>query len=525
MFLSYLQRFDQFFCGYLGRVHLISYLYTPLTPKNHILTMFKTPSPNLGLRNLLLLVLATICTTAMAMSPQAAAYAFATDDSLAHASVGICVLDIHSGQVVAEYCPDQSLVTASTMKVVTAASALYSLGPDFTFSTKVFLTGNIDKNGVLHGNIVVQGGGDPTLGSKHFADRTSLPDSIASLLTAAGVKSVEGTIITDTSLIPFPPAIATWQVEDLAWDYGAGCFGLCYADNVITVSFNTAKNVSNDASVRPWYPEIKVKNMVSLYPKRDMPGREDISALMDYAEPSITLWGQAAINSGFCARTFANPAPHLLLKHQIAKRLGSQGITVNGEEIATKAANRQLILDYPSPPLSEILLSMLTRSDNLYAEMVLRAIGINYGKSASIDDCLDAVAALWLKKGLDTSALFMKDGSGLSRNGRASARFLCQLLSQVQTDNNALGVDMASLLPLAGESGTVARLLKKSSLKGTVALKSGSMNGVHCYAGYYPAQDPKYAVAILVNAFNGPRADLRSNIEQLLINLFVQEGQ
>lgn len=461
----------------------------------------------------------------MAMSPQAAVYAFEDDNSLAHASVGVCVLDMDGDSLVAEYCPDQSLVTASTMKVVTAASALYSLGPDFTFSTKVYVTGDVDNKGVLHGNLVVQGGGDPTLGSKHFADRTSLPDTIATVLSEAGIKSIEGAIITDTSLIPFPPCIATWQVEDLAWDYGAGCFGLCYADNVVTVTFNTAKSRNGDVTVRPWYPEIKVNNQVTLYPKRDMPGREDISALLDYATPSLTLWGQAAINSGLCSRTFANPAPHLLLKQQIAQTLSNQGISVGKKEITSKVSGRQLILDYSSPPLSDILLSMLTRSDNLYAEMVLRAIGINCGKGASVDDGVEAVISMWLKKGLDTSALFMKDGSGLSRNGRASARFLCELLSRIQADSSELGIDMVSLLPVVGESGTVARLLKDSQLKGEVALKSGSMNGVHCYAGYYPAQEPKYAVAILVNAFNGPRADLRKNIERLLINLLVQEEE
>lgn len=478
------------------------------------------------IRNLLLPAVAVIaCAQAMAMSPQAAVYAFEDDNSLAHASVGICVLDLATGETVAEYCPDQSLVTASTMKVVTAASALYSLGPDFAFSTKVYVTGNIDNKGVLHGNLVVQGGGDPTLGSKHFADRTSLPDSIAALLSEAGIKKIEGAIITDTSLIPFPPCVATWQVEDLAWDYGAGCFGLCYADNVVTVTFNTSKSGSGEATVRPWYPELKVNNQVTMYPKRDMPGREDISVLVDYATPSLTLWGQAAINSGLCSRTFANPAPHLLLKQDIAQTLAYQGITIGTKEITYKASDRQLIMDYPSPPLSDILLSMLTRSDNLFAEMILRAIGINCGKGASIDECIDAVTAMWREKELDTSALFMKDGSGLSRNGRASARFLCELLLCVQADSSALGIEMVSLLPVVGESGTVARLLKDSQLKGQVALKSGSMNGVHCYAGYYPAQEPEYAVAILVNAFNGPRADLRKNIERLLINLFVQEEE
>ncbi|MEE0907099.1 MAG: D-alanyl-D-alanine carboxypeptidase, partial [Muribaculaceae bacterium] len=119
--------------------------------------------------------------------------------------------------------------------------------------------------------------------------------------------------------------------------------------------------------------------------------------------------------------------------------------------------------------------------------------------------------------------LFMRDGSGLSRNNKASARFLCEMLRRVYADRDSLGCDFSQLLPVGGVSGTLKSLLGKTPLCGKVALKSGSMSDVQCFTGYYPADKPEYTVTILVNNFVCSRAQLRRNIEQLLVELFPQK--
>ncbi|MGN1238221.1 MAG: D-alanyl-D-alanine carboxypeptidase, partial [Muribaculaceae bacterium] len=186
-------------------------------------------------------------------------------------------------------------------------------------------------------------------------------------------------------------------------------------------------------------------------------------------------------------------------------------------------ADTLLLVDFRSPLLPEVLRSLLYRSDNMFTEMTLRAVAAASCKQATIKNGVAKVNELWRLKGVDTAALFMRDGSGLSRNNKASARFLCEMLRCVYADRDSLGCDFSQLLPVGGVSGTLKSLLGKTPLCGRVALKSGSMSDVQCFAGYFPADSPKYSVTVLVNNFLCPRSELRRNIEQMLVELFSTE--
>lgn len=471
---------------------------------------------------LLSAIIATgICSSSAAMSPQAAADAFAADSSLRHASVGICIMNIDSATVIADHAADQSDITASTMKTVTSATALETIGKDFTFSTRVYAVGEIDKRGTLNGDILIKGGGDPTLGSKYFASQPSFADTIAAVVKKAGINKIKGRVLVDGSAIPFPPISQVWMNEDLAYDYGAGCFGLCFADNVMNVSFDRSGEEVSDICISPAFPQLHVNSHVKLFNDGEELPTDELTALMDYETPAITLWGAAHRRDNRYSYTYANPAPHLMLQDSVLRTLRYADIKVkDSKNKGNEHADTLLLLDYRSPKLSEIIASLLYRSDNMFTEMVLRAVAANSGKAATAENGIDAVYKLWSNKGLDTSGLFMKDGCGLARNGKSSARFLCEMLAQTYRDRDSIGIDYSTLFPIAGVNGTVKSLLAGTELQGSVALKSGSMGEVQCFAGYYPAQNPKYAVAILVNSFNGPRRELRKNIEKFFLNAF-----
>ena len=471
---------------------------------------------------LLSAIIATgICSPSQAMSPQAAADAFAADASLRHSSVGICILNIDSAKVIADHAADQSDITASTMKTVTSATALETIGKDFTFSTRLYAVGEIDKHGMLNGDILIKGGGDPTLGSKYFASQPSFADTIAAVVKKAGISKIKGRIIVDGTAIPFPPVSQVWMNEDLAYSYGAGCFGLCFADNVMNVSFDRSGEEVAGIRITPDFPQLHVNSHVQLFNDGEELPTDELTALMDYETPAITLWGAAHRRDKRYSYTYANPAPHLLLQDSVLRTLRYADIKVKDAKTRNdEHADTMLLLDYRSPKLSEIIASLLYRSDNMFTEMVLRAIAANAGKAATAENGIDVVYNLWNGKGLDTSGLFMKDGCGLARNGKSSARFLCEMLAQTYRDRDIIGIDYSTLFPVAGVNGTVKSLLAGTELQGSVALKSGSMGEVQCFAGYYPAQNPKYAVTILVNSFNGPRSELRKNIEKFFINAF-----
>ena len=128
----------------------------------------------------------------------------------------------------------------------------------------------------------------------------------------------------------------------------------------------------------------------------------------------------------------------------------------------------------------------------------------------------------WITAGLDIKQLFMSDGSGLARRNKVTALFLNKLLTKAQENGLGSNIDFASLLPKMGKEGTVKILLEKTDHAGKYAMKSGSMGDVQCYSGYFPAENPKFTITILVNNFTNPRRALLRNIENLLLE-FVPE--
>ncbi|MGN1245869.1 MAG: D-alanyl-D-alanine carboxypeptidase/D-alanyl-D-alanine-endopeptidase, partial [Muribaculaceae bacterium] len=455
---------------------------------------------------------------------QAAVDRFAFHPSLRYGSVGVCVMRIDSGTVVAAHTPDEACITASTMKTVTSATALELLGKDFTFGTKVMAVGKIDRRGTLHGNVVVRGEGDPTLGSRYFAGHGSIVDSIVAKMHEHGIHKVTGRVIVDTSAVPYPPVGNCWMFDDLGYDYGAGCFGVCFADNVLRISLDCSGDEPTDIRVEPLTTQLAVNSRIKLYNHDEKMDVSYVEAVPDYDLPSLTLWGGARRDAKRFEQTFANPAPYYTLEDSVLRGLRHAEIQVKDKALQPEKieGDTLVLVDFRSPLLPEVLSSLLYRSDNMFTEMTLRAVASIDGNQATIKNGVARVQELWKQKGVDCTPLFMRDGSGLSRNNKASARFLCEMLRRVYADRDSLGCDFSQLLPVGGVSGTLKSLLGKTPLCGKVALKSGSMSDVQCFTGYYPADKPEYTVTILVNNFVCTRAELRRNIEQLLVGLFWQ---
>lgn len=469
--------------------------------------------------------IAIAATTAIAAVPsQSAVNRFAGSDALACATTGVCVMDLHTGKVVAGYNADKGIITASTMKIVTAASALELLGKDFLFHTRVYAVGDIDSQGTLKGNIVIAGGGDPTLGSRFFKDRPAFVDTLVMQLQVAGIKRIEGGIELDASAIPDQPVPGYWMLEDLPESYGTGYHAINFADNQMKIKFTYHKNGRYSLSTVTDMPWLNLHSDVRQQAIGDTINRPGPTSSIDYNNCAFGMEGIVARRKrgreNFAA-WYACPAPQRLLCDSIQRALASNGISfTDSKNVTSDSADRLLLLDYTSPSLAEIIKSTLFRSDNMFAEALLRAATTYSDYPATTSNGVRMTYKLWKQQGLDTHQLSMKDGSGLARNGWATPRFLCDVLRLTYADRDSLGVDYSQLLPRAGYDGSVKRLMRKTSLRGKITLKSGSMGGVQCYAGYYPAKNPRYAVAVMVNNFSASRSDVVAQVQRLFINLF-----
>jgi D-alanyl-D-alanine carboxypeptidase/D-alanyl-D-alanine-endopeptidase (penicillin-binding protein 4) len=249
---------------------------------------------------------------------------------------------------------------------------------------------------------------------------------------------------------------------------------------------------------------------------------QDMHRLLNIGpKPNITIYGTVARNKKRYSSDFVNPNPAQLLCDSITTVLNKNNIELKNKTFKkSQLADTLLLVDYQSPSLQDIVISLLDRSDNMFTEAVLRAIAVGAGKEATANNGIDEVHALWKSKGIDTTPLFQRDGSGLARNGRASARFFTQMLRQVNADSTIINVKFPSLMTKLGVNAHIGKKIKDSAMKGKIASKSGSMSDVQCYVGYFPADNPKYTWACLVNNWQGARAHLKDEIEVLLLNLF-----
>lgn len=213
----------------------------------------------------------------------------------------------------------------------------------------------------------------------------------------------------------------------------------------------------------------------------------------------------------------ALPDPPEAFAAEVESELERRGITVEwGEEEPPLADSLHPLAAHKSACFDEILSRMMVKSDNLFAEAMLRALAPGGSLKASLAREKELLGGL----GLDNSSVGLFDGSGLSRNDRFSARFLSLLLAKMARRPDA--ARYAALFPLAGRDGTVRKLLRGTRLEGKLALKSGSMMGVLCYAGYKIDNDgkPTHAVVIMVNGYFCPSAEVRKAIQNFLLNTF-----
>ena len=430
---------------------------------------------------------------------------FADSPGLEYASLGICVRDIATGEEIASHDPDLAICTASTMKAITASTALELLGPNYRFHTTVRLDGEV-ADSILVGNIVIIGGGDPTLGTRHDNNRGSLQQAIADSVKALGIKAIKGNILTDESLIKGCPVNPRWQVEDLPTDYAPGVHAINYRDNIVSLRINKAGACSLQPNI-----DMCVENHTTR-------GEKDVEMVLGLGDkPVLSVYGTL---NGPLNEQVANPNPAALLVREVKDALQQQDIAVIGDSLMPTEG--KTIVDFQSDMLREILHTLLLKSDNMYTDAVLRAIARAKGNECSFKGGVKTVKDYWSNRGLPMDALFMYDGSGLSRNNKCTASLMTQILHTVNTDSTAIGMKLSTIMTRLGEDGNIGNsmAIKACKLKGRIASKSGSMADVQCYTGYFPYDNPRYSWAILVNNYNMKRATLKNRIDALLAKLF-----
>lgn len=429
-------------------------LYTaiPSLNRNHVF-MSNTSFPHIThrasklcrRRAIMLLLMFWVVATAAASE---ALDRFVASRAFPENSMALMVVDLLSGKVIDAHNADLPLVPASIMKSVTSATLLNKVGKDYRYATQFFTEGDISQ-GVLKGNLVIEGACDPSLESDNDPGSSDIVDEIIGALRDAGVKRIEGRIVIDENNFAGPACPPSWMAADLSNSYGTGSHGFNYADNA----------------------------------------------------------------SG--KRSVADPSARFLSRLRTA--LSGAGITVDNDR--RDGGRRRKIGEHLSATVDDIMRSCMMRSDNLYAESMLRTYSHATGGDGSTADGATRELDFWRHAKAPLDDVVIVDGSGLSRSNRVTANFMTSVLTAMSGNPY-----YASFFPLAGEEGTLKRFLADTPLQGYVAMKTGSMNGIQCYAGYKLDDNyvPTHAIVIMVNNLKS-RADMRAAAEKYLLETFKTE--
>jgi D-alanyl-D-alanine carboxypeptidase/D-alanyl-D-alanine-endopeptidase (penicillin-binding protein 4) len=358
-------------------------------------------------------------------------------------TVGLVVTGA-DGAVLAARQARRPLLPASTVKLVTAAAALRILGPGQRFVTRVYASRPPDDAGVIAGDLVVVGGGDPVLATPTYRRKVNMARPATSLrLLAAriarrGITQVRGRVVGDASILADRPMAAGWSADYLA-----------------ALDTTRSSGLTVDAGLRLFRRSGQLRAAAAAEPAR---------------------------------RT----------ARELRRLLDGQGVQVAGAaRVGTLPRDAVEVARVTSPPLIDLLAHMLRYSDNHIADGVFRMLGATTGDGTWRGGARAARAALW-DADVDWRGLRLADGSGLSRQDRLSAAALVEVL-RVMAD----GPDRArwlALLPVAGRTGTIAGRLTGTQAVGRVHAKTGTLRDVRALAGTVPGRTgPDRHIAVLAN--------------------------
>jgi D-alanyl-D-alanine carboxypeptidase/D-alanyl-D-alanine-endopeptidase (penicillin-binding protein 4) len=443
---------------------------------------------------------------------------WAEDKDLKNGIQSFCVYDYKNDLVLAEHNAHTFMIPASTMKAITTAAALKTLGNSYRFATKIAYTGKL-MNGIVDGDLIIIGSGDPTIQSENFykPDSVGLMDKWAQALVAAGVKEVKGKIIGDASAWEHQVP-GHWIWADIGNYFGAVPCGLSFMDNKFKVIFNSKEAGSKVEFVKiipeSLGPKMTIVNTVIAK------GTEDEAFV--YGDPfgcTKYISGRIPPNKKNFEVEAAMPDPALLCAETLLNAMKKSGIkcagtfTSNYEKKDTSFKSTTLYTHY-SPSLEKIVQVTNITSNNLFAESLLRAMA--YG---SPSNGIEQIKKFLTAKGIETIELYMTDGSGLARADLVTTNLQAKMLGKIQSDA-AIAKSFFNSLPVAGKQGSMSNIGKGTYIEGKMRAKTGYINKSRAYCGYITTSTGKeLSFSVIFNNYNCTAKEAKVKIEKFLVAL------
>lgn len=453
---------------------------------------------------------------------------FNNSDALRHAQWGLYAEFVDSGEALLQLNANKSLAPASGLKLFTSAVALETLGPDFQFETSLYQSGMISKGGRLLGNLIIQGSGDPTLGSGEIADTLpleALMQNWVEIIENAGITQIDGSILSDGTLFEDKAVPGNWLWIDLGNYYGTGVDALSINDNLYHIFFSPGRKPGLAAAVRrtePTVPGLIFKNQMLT----GAVGSGDNGYIYRGPNSNIaTLRGTIPAGVKEFSIKGSLPDPALFTAGYLREKLLDAGINVLGtySKVEDKPAYENLtLLDrMQSPKLSKIIERLNKRSVNHYAEQLLFTLSVDSIGVGKREIGLACVKKFLEKNQINTDPLSLQDGSGLSPNNMISAKMMVELLSRMKRKPNfEVFYESLSLAGDTGDIGFFKKFGQNTVIEKKCRIKSGLIEGVRSHSGYLITQSGRMiAFSFIANHLKTSFRKIDNIHKELLIQL------
>lgn len=409
------------------------------------------------------------------------------DSMFAHAHWGVLIESLNSGETWYEQNADRLFIPASNEKIPTAAAALISLGADFRFETQLYYRGEI-VDSVLKGDLIVKGNGDPTFYTRFFSDPREPFFSWADTLLKLGIVKIEGNIIGDDNAFDDSKYGWGWPLSGLGSWYSAESGALQFNENYIDLYIVQPATIKDSveiiANVNSAYFSI-INNTIAVDT-----GKTQIEIDRPFATNQITVSGIVHTGTDTLERSPSISNPTLFYTTVLRETLLEKGIVVLGEardcdDIIVwdgDDGNWQLITIHNSPPLSEILQGLMKRSQNMYAETMVKTMGWQESGLGSFSKGREVIEKVLTGFGIEPQTYAFQDGSGLSRYNFISPRQIVKILKGMRSSEH--WETWKEMQPVAGVDGTLKNRMKGTKAEGNVRAKTGTIANVRGLSGY-----------------------------------------
>jgi len=449
---------------------------------------------------------------------------------------GIKIIDLTTAKTLYEQNPTHFFVPASNAKLFTTAMALTRLGPDFRFQTRIVADQPVDADGLVAGSVRLVGGGDPNLSARTIPYKPGPVtgnllvafQELADQVAARGVKKIEGDIVGDDTWYVWQPYASGWSVDDPLSDDGAPVSALTVNDNVFTLSVHPG-GVAGDAAVLTLNPPVEYYNIDNRI-RTVAAGERRIHVERVPGSLELQVWGTIPLHDGGQDLLLGIEDPALYSAKALKQLLEERGITITGKAVARhryphEMANITQATEVPedtatelarhtSVPLVEDLRVTDKVSQNLHAEMALRAVGKARRNVGSFEAGREEMRAFLGEVGVEAGGFNLVDGSGLSRLDLVTPNAVIKLLHYMYASKER--ENWISLLPVSAQDGTLAKRFADSPAAGRIHAKTGSLSHVSALSGYAQRPNGRWvAFSILVNNYNGAAAEVRGVMDKI----------